>query len=131
MDRPSRGAGMSGPARRRTGARIAGLACAPILILSFAGCSFSTGGDTLDTNKLESEVVKGIKAQLNIDVTVSCPDDVKIEQGDVFECQAESADGNTAPVVVTQKDGEGNVDWRLGPESTTSTTPTGTTSTTP
>lgn len=130
MLRPSRGAGMSGPARRRAAARIAGLACAPVILLAFAGCSFSTGGDTLDTNKLESEVVKGIKAQLNIDVTVSCPDDVKIEQGDVFECQAESADGNTAPVVVTQKDGDGNVDWKLGGDGT-STTPTDTTSTTP
>lgn len=127
--RPSRGTGSSGPARRRTAARFAALACAPAILLALPGCSFSTGSDKLDTDKLEREVVKGIKEQLNIDATVTCPDDVKVKAGDVFECQAKSSDGTTGTVTVTQKDDKGNVDWKLG--DGTSTTPTDTTSTTP
>lgn len=127
--RPERGTGSSGPARRRTAARFAALACAPAILLALPGCSFSTGGDSLDTDKLEREVVKGIKAQSNIDATVTCPDDVKIEAGDVFTCEARAADGTTATVNVTQKDDEGNVDWRIG-DGGTSTTP-GQTTTTP
>jgi hypothetical protein len=127
--RPERGAGSSGPARRRTARRVAALACAPAILLALPGCSFSTGSDSLDTDKLEREVVKGIKEQLNIDATVTCPDDVKAEAGDVFTCEARSSDGTTATVTVTQKDDDGNVDWRIGGGGT-STTP-GQTTTTP
>lgn len=124
--RPSRGTGSPGPARRRTVARIAALACAPAILL-VPGCSFSTGGDTLDSDKLEREIAKGIKEQLSIDATVTCPDDVKLTAGDVFECEASSS-GSTATVTVTQRDDKGNVDWKLN--AGTSTTPTGTTGTT-
>lgn len=126
--RPSRGTGSPGPARRRTAARIAALACAPAILLALPGCSFSTGSDTLDIDKLEREVAKGIKDQLNIDATVTCPDDVKAKAGDVFECEATSSDGSSAAVTVTQKDDEGNVDWKLGGDQT-STTPAQTTTT--
>ena len=128
--RPSRGAGSSGPARRRAAARLLGLACVPLLVAGLAGCSFSVGGSNLDTEKLEREITKGIKDQLNIDATVSCPREVKIAKGESFQCVATDADGETAPVVVNQKDDSGNVSWKLGTDTTpTDDTPTGTTTT--
>lgn len=124
--RPSRGAGSSGPALRRTAARLAVMGCAATALLAVAGCSVSTGGDNLDIDKLEKKIVEGVKEQTKIDVTVTCPDQVKIEKGNVFQCEAKTSSGTVTPIKVTQTDDEGNVDWETVSGSST-TDGTGTT----
>ena len=87
-----------------------------ILMLVVTGCSFSAGG-TLDIDRLESEIATGIEQQTGASVTVECPDEVKIEQGNTFDCAVTDEEGTSATVRVTQKDDEGNVEWELNPES--------------
>jgi hypothetical protein len=80
-----------------------------------AACSFSFGGgNNLDMGKLETEVENGISDQLQVTVTVDCPSDIKIEQGNNFQCTATDDQGNTRTVNVTQDDDKGNVSWQLG-----------------
>lgn len=126
--RPSRGAGSSGPALRRTAARLALAGCAVAAALALTGCSASVStGDNLDIDKLEKKIVEGVKEQNNIDVTVTCPDEVKIAKGNVFRCEAKLPDGNVQPIQVTQTDDSGNVDWETVSGSSTTPDSTGTT----
>ena len=56
--------------------------------------------------------------QLGGDVTVSCPEDVKVEKGATFDCEAtESGSGETAVVTVEQKDDEGNIRWKVAEQN--------------
>ncbi|MBJ7519097.1 MAG: DUF4333 domain-containing protein [Solirubrobacteraceae bacterium] len=75
----------------------------------FAGC----GTTMLNTDKAETEITKGLDAQVGTGAKVSCPDDVEIKKGDTFNCTATDPEGNEATIVVTQKDDEGNVAWKL------------------
>jgi hypothetical protein len=74
---------------------------------TLAGCSSS-----LDIDKLESTIASEMQTQLNLPAqpTVTCPDDVAIESGNVFTCTAE-LDGDSVDVKVTQTDDQGNVTW--------------------
>ena len=75
--------------------------------LALAGC----GG--LDTDKAESEIESGIREQTGVkDVQVDCPEDVDAEKGGTFRCRA-TAEGERAPVSVTQQDDEGRIRWRF------------------
>jgi hypothetical protein len=91
--------------KARTGA-IGGLAAAALL----AGC-----GTTLLLNdaNLESSIASWIEQQGAGTSTVTCPDDRPLQQGDVFECQAVLADGQTVTLQVTQTDNNGNVTWDI------------------
>jgi hypothetical protein len=84
-------------------------------IAALTGCSasVSTGSSNLDIGKLESTVASEMQTQLNLpaEPTVTCPDPVPIEQGNVFTCTAE-LDGDTVDVEVTQTDDQGNVTWK-------------------
>lgn len=78
---------------------------------------------TLNTQKLEDEIKKGIEEQTDTNVSsISCPQKVELEEGDTFECDVEASDGSKASVTVTQQDDEGNVTWKLNPTSTASKT---------
>jgi hypothetical protein len=79
-----------------------------------AACSVSIGSNNLNTDKLETEIENGIEDQVQISgITVDCPDDVEIEEGNDFECTAKDDQGNERSVDVTQTDDEGNVEWKL------------------
>jgi Domain of unknown function (DUF4333) len=79
--------------------------------LALAAC----GDKKLDTGKLEGEIKKGIERQAGVKVrSVNCPGDVKIQRGHVFNCRATTTSGQTAPVRVTQRDDEGNVNYQVG-----------------
>lgn len=81
-----------------------------------AACS-----STLNTGKLEDEIQKGIEGQTDINVSsISCPKDVELEEGDIFDCDVEASDDTQFTVTVTQKDDEGNVTWKQNPVSTAS-----------
>jgi hypothetical protein len=87
-----------------------------VSMLVVTGCTFSAGGN-LDIGGLEEEIASGIEDQTGTAVTVDCPDEVKIEAGNTFDCTATDESGTTGTVRVTQKDDEGNVEWELNPES--------------
>lgn len=73
-----------------------------------SGCSSSN----LDIDKLETNIATEMQSQLSLSgtPTVTCPDSVPIEQGNVFTCTAE-LDGDSIDVKVTQTDDKGNVNW--------------------
>ncbi|MEZ5186523.1 MAG: DUF4333 domain-containing protein [Candidatus Nanopelagicales bacterium] len=80
---------------------------AMVAAASVSGCS-----SNLDIDKLETTVADGMKTQLNLSdtPTVTCPDSVPIEAGNVFTCTAE-LNGDSVEVKVTQQDDQGNVTW--------------------
>ncbi len=77
-----------------------------------SGFSFSIGGgDTLNTEKLQSAVqAEIVKVVPNATAEVSCPADVKAEAGATFDCTA-TVNGQQATIKVTQKDADGNVNF--------------------
>lgn len=76
----------------------------------FAGC----GTETLNTDKAETEIAKGIEQQTGVKASVDCPDDVEIKKDDTFTCTAKpEGGGESGTVTVTQKDDEGNISWEL------------------
>ena len=86
-----------------------------LVTTALSGCSgsVSVGGANLDIDKLETTVATEMQTQLNLSgtPTVTCPDPVPIEQGNVFTCSAE-LDGDSIDVEVTQTDDQGNVTWK-------------------
>lgn len=80
--------------------------------LAITGCGASVGGG-IDTDKAESEIRTLVEKQVGSGVkSVSCPDDVEEKKGDVFTCEVVGTDGSKGDVTVTQKDDEGNVNFR-------------------
>jgi Domain of unknown function (DUF4333) len=90
----------------------AGLLSALIVVpaLALSAC----GEQKLNTTKAEKAIAQGITQQTGAQgVTVNCPNDVKLQAGNKFTCQAKAADGRQGKVSVTQKDDKGNIDWKL------------------
>lgn len=85
------------------------LVLGPLVLIT--GCSGSVSvGNTLDAEKLESEVSKAVRVQAGVPVkSVECPTGVKYEKGGNFECAVTAKDGTTGNVQVTQTDDKGNV----------------------
>lgn len=77
---------------------------------TLSGCSASE----LDVDKLESTISTEMQSQLGLDAapTVTCPDPIPIEQGQVSTCTAE-LDGESVNIEVTQDDDQGNVTWQV------------------
>lgn len=93
--------------------RFGSLVGAIALATALSGCSVSIGGSTVDIQKAENEIAKGIQEQAGVAVEVSCPEDVEAEAGGQFTCTATDTDGNEGAVSVTQEDDEGNIQWEL------------------
>ena len=77
------------------------------------------GTETLDNADLESQLTEQLSADAGVDpaqVSVSCPEDVEIEQGGEFECTLTAPDGDEVRVEVTMTDDEGNVDAVVPPQ---------------
>jgi hypothetical protein len=87
--------------------RLAGLGLAAAALLA-AGCDTTV---YLNTEQLEQEIMAEFQSQTGLALTLSCPDDRPIQQGDVFTCTGEGSDGNTYTIQVTQTDAAGNVSW--------------------
>jgi Domain of unknown function (DUF4333) len=74
-----------------------------------AGCS-----STIDSDKAESEIQKGIERRTSGQIpvkAVDCPDDVEAKKGDTFQCTVTGDNGKTGRVTVAQRDDEGNVTY--------------------
>jgi hypothetical protein len=83
--------------------------------IAFAAC----GTETLDNADLESQLTEQLSADAGVDpaqVSVSCPEDVEIEQGGEFECTLTAPNGDEVRVEVTMTDDEGNVDAVVPPQ---------------
>lgn len=79
-----------------------------------AGCS-----RTLDMDQVESQLKDQVEADLDTTgLTVTCPDDVKVEAGSTFTCEATDGSGATMVITVTQKDDQGRVLWNVSGAST-------------
>jgi Domain of unknown function (DUF4333) len=85
------------------------LAALGFAVILLAGCSTTL---VLDNNKLQQELTTGL-ANNGITATVSCPDDVAIQQGKVSTCTATTPDGTNLTIQVTQTDSNGTVSWQL------------------
>ncbi|MCB0914247.1 MAG: DUF4333 domain-containing protein [Actinobacteria bacterium] len=93
------------PHRRRNALVVLAASGGALAIL--AGCSVSSN---LDSAKLQDQITQEVQAVVpeGTEVSVSCPSDIAISAGATSECTMNVA-GQTAQVVVTQEDSEGNV----------------------
>lgn len=101
------------PSRPRT-RLTAALVLAGLCAATFAAC----GEAQIDSGKAEAAIKRGLTRQTGIEIgSVSCPDDVKVERGGRFRCEAVGRNGDRAQVLVTQRDDDGTVTWRVIPSS--------------
>jgi len=92
-------------------------ALAGAIALTLAAC----GG--IDTGKLEDEVGSDAQKQVDaagIDATVTsvdCPDDIKSETGEEFDCHVSFSDGTSATASGEVTDGDdGDVEYKFTPD---------------
>ena len=68
----------------------------------------------VDSQRLEQIIRDGIQAQAQLTVIgVSCPDQHPLQEGDVFECTADIADGRHLTITVLQNGPSGTLSWRI------------------
>lgn len=84
-----------------------------VATLALAGVSLAAcGGSSLDSQKLQNTISAKINEVVpGATVTVSCPSDVKPQQGGTFQCTA-TVNGQQVNLVVTQNDDKGNVSYK-------------------
>lgn len=76
------------------------------LALPLAAC----GTTTIDHEELQGELRDQLSADAGVDpanVSVSCPEDVEIEQGTTFDCELTAPNGDRVRVDVTLTDDDG------------------------
>jgi hypothetical protein len=67
----------------------------------------------LNNDNLQTEIATWVQQNYGVSATVSCPDDRPIKQGDVFQCQATTSDGQNVVFEVTQTDNTGHVNFKI------------------
>ncbi len=78
----------------------------PILLL--AALAASCGGEKIDADKVEDLIREG-SANPRVIESITCPEDVEIDEGDRFECRIQITDGSEEAVTVEQLDDDGSV----------------------
>ncbi|MGZ5289003.1 MAG: DUF4333 domain-containing protein [Actinomycetota bacterium] len=74
---------------------------------------------TLDMTQVESDLKDQAEQEFGTSgLTVTCPDDVKVEAGTSFTCEASDASGATMVLTVTQENDQGKVRWSVTGAST-------------
>ena len=70
---------------------------------------------SLDTAQLERRIERQLSDQLNVaGIDVSCPADVRVEEGGNFVCTATApGETDTVRIRVAQVDDDGNVAWEI------------------
>lgn len=70
-------------------------------------------------DQVESQLKQQVETDLDTSgLTVTCPDDVKVETGTSFTCEASDPSGATMVVTVTQENDQGRVRWSVTGAST-------------
>lgn len=65
----------------------------------------------INQKKLDKIITKMFDKQLSLEVSeIDCPEDVKIKEGETFECEVTVEPSGTIPVVVEMTDDDGSVD---------------------
>lgn len=81
-----------------------------VLLLTFGAVACSR---TIDKASLESSIKTQLEAKTGISgVTVTCPDNIKAQQGGTFTCTA-AAQGQTVTLQITQTDDQGHVTFKI------------------
>ena len=88
------------------------------LVLLAAGAAgmamASCGESTIDAGKAETAIQRDLAEKTGLAIaSVSCPEDVKVRSGGTFRCRAVARNGDRATVLVTQRDEDGTVTWRV------------------
>jgi hypothetical protein len=73
------------------------------------------GDDNVDPEKVEQGIEQDLSNATAQITSVSCPSDVKKEEGKTFTCDAKLEDGGKAQVTVTQTDNRGNGTYAFKP----------------
>ncbi len=76
----------------------------------FVACAAPT---VLDGAKVQQQIVGEFQQEAGVTVSVTCPGDQPIQQGNVFVCTAVAVDGTNLVITVTQTDNAGNVNWQI------------------
>jgi Domain of unknown function (DUF4333) len=86
--------------------RMAGRMLPSLLVVAVmvTGCA----GKSLDTGAIADDIATKLSAAGEADITVECPDNVKVEAGASFHCTA-TTEGEDIDIVVTQENDEGDV----------------------
>ena len=95
--------------------RIASAAAALVETALLAACVT----ETVDAQDLESNLAEQLSADAGVeaaDVSVSCPEDIEVEQGNEFECQLTAPNGDEVTVEVTLTNDEGGYDAVVPPQ---------------
>jgi len=67
----------------------------------------------LDLQKVEASIAAGLKEQAKVEATATCGGRWRpAKAGDTFECEAKTPEGQTATIVVTVADADGNIAWK-------------------
>ena len=94
-------------------ARLPSWAALALLAAGAAGLG-ACGESTIDAGKAETAIQRDLARQTGLEIaSVSCPDGVEVKRGDTFRCLAMTRNGDRASVLVTQRDDEGTVTWRV------------------
>jgi uncharacterized protein DUF4333 len=81
---------------------------------------------TLDTAGLQTQIEDQLNTKLGTTgITVECPDDVKAEEGNEFDCTGTVPDSGTLTIHVKQTDSDGHVTWEVTDAATGPTGGTG------
>ncbi len=91
------------------------LRSAALALLAAGAAGLGACGDSeIDAGKAETAIRRDLARQTGLAIaSVSCPEDVKLQRGDTFRCRAVARNGDRASVLVTQRDDEGTVTWRV------------------
>ena len=80
-----------------------------LALLSISLLASACGGtEVLDTDDVAAQLQESLTDALGGEVAVECPDEVPLEEGAEFTCDATSAEGDFG-IIVTQTDDQGNV----------------------
>ena len=83
-------------------------AAAALLLLT------SCGASEVDIPVVEESIEEGVKDDLDLEATASCPEQVDWVKGESFTCDVEGVDGFPT-AEVTMLDDDGQVEWELMP----------------
>ena len=87
---------------------------APALLAVGAAVLAGCGDAKIDAGRTEAAIQRDLARQTGLAIaSVDCPDDVKVERGGSFRCRAVARNGDRATVLVTQRDDDGTITWRV------------------
>jgi hypothetical protein len=79
-----------------------------VALMALASC----GGSKVDTDTVEKSITSNLKADLAVDATVECPDDITWETGKTFTCTIEGVKGMSG-ATVSMKNDDGGYSYKI------------------